>query len=372
MNSFDIQYQNLLKDILENGTQKTDRTGTGTISVFGRSIRHKMSEGFPLLTNKKMYFKGIAAELLWFLRGETNVKFLHDSKCHIWDGDLYKNYKRLFDSRAKINGEILLSKEEFVNKLKTDSNFLNMYGNLGPIYPKQWRSWSFFEERKILDLEFGNEQVKKSYHEKKIDQIFDLIKNIRKDPDDRGLRVSAWNVGDLDKMVLRPCHTDFQIYTRELSLEERENLMDKIYGLTKETRIVPWNILDINKANIPTRAISLMWNQRSVDTFLGLPFNIASYSLLLYIIAEIVGMMPEEIIGNLGDTHLYLNHIDQAKEQISRESYDLPKLIVDSEEWSWLQTKDLSFDRLINSMKIEDFKIENYTSHPTIKALLSN
>ena len=171
MNSFDIQYQNLLKDILENGTQKTDRTGTGTISVFGRSIRHKMSEGFPLLTNKKMYFKGIAAELLWFLRGETNVKFLHDSKCHIWDGDLYKNYKRLFDSRAKINGEILLSKEEFVNKLKTDSNFLNMYGNLGPIYPKQWRSWSFFEERKILDLEFGNEQVKKSYHEKKIDQI---------------------------------------------------------------------------------------------------------------------------------------------------------------------------------------------------------
>ena len=368
-NNIDEQYVDLLKDVLENGVEKNTRNGK-VLSVFGRTIRYKFKDGkFPLLTTKKIYFKGIAAELLWFLRGETNVKFLHDNKCHIWDGDLYKNYKNLFDSRAKINGEILLSYEEFVNKLKTDSNFLNMYGNLGPIYPKQWRSWSFFEERKILDLELGNEQVKKSYHEKKIDQIFDLIKNIRKDPDDRGLRVSAWNVGDLDKMVLRPCHTDFQVYTRELSLEERIKLVgtEEYENYTEEQRI------DFaNTTLIPTRAISLMWNQRSVDTFLGLPFNIASYSLLLYIIAEIVGMVPEEIIGNLGDTHLYLNHIDQAKEQISRESYDLPKLIVDSEEWSWLQTKDLSFDRLINSMKIEDFKIENYVFHPEIKAPLSN
>ena len=369
MNNFDIQYQNLLKDILENGTQKKDRTGTGTISVFGRSIRHKMSDGFPLLTTKKMYFKGVAAELLWFLRGETNVKFLHDNKCHIWDGDLYKNYKNLFDSRTKINGEILLSNEEFVNKLKTDSKFLNMYGNLGPIYPKQWRSWSFFEEKIILDLDLGNEQIKKSYHEKKIDQIFDLIKNIRKDPDDRGLKVSAWNVGDLDKMVLRPCHTDFQIYTRELSLEERVRYYETKLG---RLHFIPPTIDILDKENIPTRAISLMWNQRSVDTFLGLPFNIASYSLLLCIIAEIFGMVPEEIIGNLGDTHLYLNHIDQAKEQISRESYDLPKIIVDSEGWSWLENKDLNFDRLINSMKIEDFKIENYICHSEIKAPLSN
>jgi thymidylate synthase len=154
-----------------------------------------------------------------------------------------------------------------------------------------------------------------------------------------------------------------------LSLEERVRYYETTLG---RLHFVPPTIDILDKENIPTRAISLMWNQRSVDTFLGLPFNIASYSLLLYIIAEIVGMMPEEIIGNLGDTHLYLNHIDQAKEQISRESYDLPKLIVDSEEWSWLQTKDLSFDRLINSMKIEDFKIENYICHPEIKAPLSN
>ena len=368
-NNIDEQYVDLLKDVLENGVEKNTRNGK-VLSVFGRTIRYKFKDGkFPLLTTKKIYFKGVVAELLWFLRGDTSVKFLHDNKCHIWDGDLYKNYKNLFDSRAKINGEILLSYEEFVNKLKTDSNFLNMYGNLGPIYPKQWRSWSFFEERKILDLELGNEQVKKSYHEKKIDQIFDLIKNIRKDPDDRGLRVSAWNVGDLDKMVLRPCHTDFQIYTRELSLEERVRYYETTLG---RLHFIPPTIDILDKENIPTRAISLIWNQRSVDTFLGLPFNIASYGLLLSIIAETVRMVPDELIGNLGDTHLYLNHIEQAQEQITRDPYELSRLTIDSEEWSWLQSKDLNFDRFINSMKIEDFKIENYTSHPTIKALLSN
>ena len=197
-------------------------------------------------------------------------------------------------------------------------------------------------------------KLKKAITKKKIDQIFDLIKNIRKDPDDRGLRVSAWNVGDLDKMVLRPCHTDFQIYTRELSLEERVRYYETTLG---RLHFIPPTIDILDKENIPTRAISLIWNQRSVDTFLGLPFNIASYGLLLSIIAETVRMVPDELIGNLGDTHLYLNHIEQAQEQITRDPYELSRLTIDSEEWSWLQSKDLNFDRFINSMKIEDFKI---------------
>ena len=369
MNSLDTQYINLLKDILDNGIKKTDRTGTGTISVFGRTIRHKMSDGFPLLTTKKMYFKGIATELLWFLRGDTNVKFLHDNNCHIWDGDLYKNYKKLFDSRTKISGEVLLTKEQFVEKLKSDPKFLSLYGNLGPIYPKQWRSWSFFQERKILNLELGNEQVIKSYHEKSIDQIYNLIKDVRENPDSRRLMVNAWNLNDLDRMILPPCHYGFQIYTRELSLEERVRHYETTLG---RLHFIPPTIDILDKENIPTRAISLKWDQRSVDTFLGLPFNIASYGLLLLILAEILKMVPEEIIGNLGDTHLYLNHIDQAKEQISREPYELPKIEVNSEEWKLLDNKDLSFDRLIQSIKFEDFKISNYLSHSKLQGALSN
>jgi thymidylate synthase len=368
-NNIDEQYIDLLKDVLENGVEKNTRNGK-VLSVFGRTIRYKFKDGkFPLLTTKKIYFKGVVAELLWFLRGDTSVKFLHDNNCHIWDGDLYKNYKNLFENRAKINGEFLLTKEEFVEKLKNNSTFLSINGNFGPIYPKQWRNWSSFEEIKTLKLDLGKERIEKSYYEKRTDQIFDLIKNIRKDPDDRGLKVSAWNVNDLEHMVLRPCHTDFQVYTRELSLEERIKLVgtEEYENYTEEQRI------DFtNTTLIPTRAISLIWNQRSVDTFLGLPFNIASYGLLLSIIAETVRMVPDELIGNLGDTHLYLNHIEQAQEQITRDPYELSRLTIDSEEWSWLQSKDLNFDRFINSMKIEDFKIENYTSHPTIKAPLSN
>ena len=275
MNTLDKKYQQLLSDIIEFGVAKKDRTGTGTISEFGHQIRHKMSEGFPLLTTKKMAWKQIVSELLWFLTGQTNIAFLHKHNNHIWDGDYEKSGR-------------------------TD-------GDLGPIYGKQWRKWDGKNGR--------------------IDQIDDLVRELKTNPDSRRLMVSAWNVGELDQMVLPPCHYGFQVWTRE------EN---------------------------GQRYISLMWNQRSVDTFLGLPFNIASYGLLLHIIANEVDMIPDELIGNLGDTHLYLNHIEQAKEQIGRTSFDLPKLKTEAK-----------MDGICCNVP-DDFVLEGYQYHPTIKAPLSN
>lgn len=369
MNNLDKQYQALLQDILDNGIKKEDRTGTGTISVFGRQIRHKMSEGFPLLTTKKMYFKGVVTELLWFLRGDTNIKYLIDNDCHIWDGDTYKNF---CNERLEIHEKIVrenptfdfqpwtetISKEEFIEAIKTDSEFAKNWGDLGPIYGKQWRKWQGW-------MTYENEKGKgmgSIWH----DQISVLLNQILKTPDSRRLMVNAWNVADLDKMVLPPCHYGFQIYTRELSYEERLGLSPADgFSLTQYTAA------NLDELNIPKRAISLMWNQRSVDTFLGLPFNIASYGLLLIILGKLTNMVPDELIGNLGDTHLYSNHIEQAKEQISREPYELPQLILSEEVNAW-KTYTYPLDDYFENLSSKDFKIENYKSHPAIKAELSN
>jgi len=275
MNNLDKQYKELLETIINYGVEKTDRTGTGTKSLFGYTIRHNMKDGFPALTTKKLAWKQVVSELLWFLTGQTNIAFLHKHNNYIWDGDYEKSGR-------------------------TD-------GDLGPIYGKQWRKWDGKNGR--------------------IDQIDDLVRELKTNPDSRRLMVSAWNVGELDQMVLPPCHYGFQVWTRE------EN---------------------------GQRYISLMWNQRSVDTFLGLPFNIASYGLLLHIIANEVDMIPDELIGNLGDTHLYLNHIEQAKEQISRESFDLPTLKTNAK-----------MDGICCNVP-DDFELIGYQSHPTIKAPLSN
>ena len=373
-NSLDIQYQALLQDILDNGVTKTDRTGTGTISVFGRQIRHKMSDGFPLLTTKKLHWKSIVTELLWFLRGDTNIKYLVDNDCHIWDGDAYKNWFEngrnelekfadpIFMSEDTLGKEKFhqISKEWFINKIKTDDEFAFKWGELGPIYSKQWRSWhTSWDVVEDKSKEAGVRRI-----ENGIDQIANLINNLKTNPDSRRLMVSAWNVGELDQMTLPPCHYGFQVYTRELSPQERKNIYDKS-SYTKD--IFPtdengWNSL-FNDCNIPPRAISLMWNQRSVDTFLGLPFNIASYGLLLEIIAKEVNMVPDELIGNLGDVHLYSNHIEQAKEQISREPFELPTL-----ELGHLG----SILENISVVDLSDFTLENYQSHLAIKAPLSN
>ena len=391
MNNLDKDYQTLLQDILENGVKKEDRTGTGTISVFGRQIRHKMKDGFPLLTTKKMPFKTIVTELLWFLRGDTNIKFLVDNNCHIWDGDAYKNYKQYFENKygnyitdrvSNEDGEYLIvnknplpketilntiySKEEFINKIKTDDEFAKKWGELGPIYGKQWRSWKKpnhltgpCEDEYTTDLGFISKEeyeIEKDFYV--IDQIQNLINDLKTNPDSRRLMVNAWNVGELDQMVLPPCHYGFQVYTRELSLDERHQIsMDRIghSGVANRDNI-SWHET-YNKTGIPTRAISLMWNQRSCDFPLGIPFNIASYGLLLMMIADEVNMVPEELIGNLGDCHIYLNQIEGCREQIKREPKKLPTVHVR--------------DGIYCSSHY-DVMLFGYEAHPSIKFPLSN
>ena len=425
--NIDEQYVDLLKDILENGVKKEDRTGTGTISVFGRQIRHRMSDGFPVLTTKKMYFKGIVTELLWFLRGSTRGDELTKQDCHIWDGDMYANYLKEHSKNpnetAGLNDGTPFDKNEFIALIQSSNAFAHKWGELGPIYGKQWRRWDRYDQYRMKDNN-GNRYYGKG---QPIDQIANLINDLKTNPDSRRLMVSAWNVGELDQMTLPPCHYGFQVYTRELSSGERRDwvIKNRNQQMPKFFDRLGWegNVSEVlEKFNAPTRAISLMWNQRSVDTFLGLPFNIASYGLLLEIIAKAVNMVPDELIGNLGDTHLYKNHIDQAKLQISRdldleerramvsqemfnqiynggspeslshsecdqwnipkvvprEPYPLPKLEINTEFWPTESGEcgigDLTsnVDSLIQNMQIEDFRIVGYQSHPAIKAPLSN
>jgi thymidylate synthase len=253
-----------------------------------------------------------------------------------------------------------LTQEEFINKIKTDDEFAKKWGDLGPVYGAQWRSWSrnATRDEKIIDP---------GVYTKQIDQISILINDLKTNPDSRRLMVSAWNVGELDKMTLPPCHYGFQVYTRELSREERMKI------LSKTQPVQSWEGYmkkDLDAIGVPKRAISLMWNQRSVDTFLGLPFNIASYGLLLEMIAEEVNMLPDELIGNLGDVHLYSNHIEQAKEQIGREPYPIPTLKhMKTDEFYKSLSEDIS---LFTHLNPTDFQVENYQSHPSIKAPLSN
>lgn len=310
MNNLDKQYIELLKDILDNGVEKDDRTGTGTVSVFGRQIRHNMQDGFPLLTTKKMAIKSVMTELKWFLKGDTNIKYLVDNKCNIWNGDAYKAYLSKETMPGVPPHDRVLSYSDFVDKIKTDDDFAEKHGELGPIYGKQWTDW------------MG------------MDQILNLINTLKNNPDSRRLMVNAWNVGELHRMTLPPCHYGFQVYTRKTTREEK--------------------IVNPGKY----RAISLMWNQRSVDTPLGLPFNIASYAMLLELLAQECDMVPDELIANLGDCHIYKNQIKGVKEQINREPYPLPKL-----------TKLENVDVLNGEF---DYAIEYYQSHPKISFPLSN
>jgi thymidylate synthase len=343
-----------------------------------------MSEGFPLLTTKKMHWNSVVTELLWFLRGETNIKFLLDYDCHIWDGDAYKRYVthwgnpidpinyELYGPNTTMNcfheDKRLYTKEEFVKQIKTDETFAKQWGDLGPIYGKQWRKWKY-QENEWYDGHTHYPEISTS-----IDQISNLVQQLKTNPDSRRLMVSAWNVAELGQMVLPPCHYGFQVYTRELSESERFNWYgNKIDSHMHHDHIVQ----EMNQENVPTRAISLMWNQRSVDTFLGLPFNIASYGLLLEIIAKEVNMVPDELIGNLGDVHLYSNHIEQAKEQIGRTPYELPTVKITERNW-YMHEKvkehlgEKTLDEKLKSYRPDCFELIGYESHPKIKAPLSN
>jgi thymidylate synthase len=302
--SIQEQYRLLLGTLLHNSVEKEDRTGTGTHSVFGRQIRHQMKDGFPLLTTKRMAHKTMMTELKWFLKGDTNIKYLVDNGCNIWNGDAYKRYCDKLETHYNEGGD-LATQEEFIRMIKDDSEWARIWGELGPIYGKQWRGWFMYNDKM--------EPVFK-------DQIKELIRDLKLNPNSRRHMVNAWNVGDLDEMTLPPCHYGFQCY-------------------------------------IADGKLSLMWNQRSVDTFLGLPFNIASYATLLLLLCEETGYEAGELIANLGDVHLYKNHVEQAKEQISREQYPLPQIKLSN----------------VNLLKGEwDYELIDYKYHPSIKAPLSN
>ena len=361
MNNIEHDYLKLLNDIMVNGVTKSDRTGTGTISVFGRQIRHKMSEGFPLLTTKKMPFKTIATELLWFLRGDTNIKFLVDNNCHIWDGDAYKAYEQWYADMSKTTPFEVprkFTQDELIKAISLDEFHAKQFGDLGPIYGKQWRSWGT-NKYDVIGIH-------------KVDQIQNLINDLKSNPDSRRLMVNAWNVGELDQMVLPPCHYGFQVYTRELCSGERRDwvIKNRSQQMPKFFDRLGWegNVAEVlENFNTPTRAISLMWNQRSVDTPLGLPFNIASYALLLELLAMEVNMIPDQLIGNLGDCHIYLNQTDGVKEQLTRIPMSLGKLVINDEFWNpgagVFNQQDL---------RPTDFYVDGYESHPKINFPLSN
>lgn len=336
------QYLALMQDILDNGVVKKDRTGVGTLSVFGRQLRFDLKEGFPLVTTKKVHLKSIIHELLWFLNGDTNVKYLQENGVRIWN--------------------------EWSDK----------EGNLGPVYGKQWREWRDCKVVECHDVRRTQQLMQRGYkyignmkedgttylvYEKPHDQISKVIQQLREDPDSRRIIVSAWNVSDLDDMALNPCHNYFQFYTTEMTLLERldwyeVNESEKFANaplinhedIDSEERL--HEILD--REGIPRRKLSCFYMMRSNDVALGKPFNIASYALLTHMVAQQVNMVPDELVYSGVDVHLYLNHLDQIKLQLTREPYPLPKLVIKRKPES------------IFDYKYEDFEVVGYQSHPHI------
>lgn len=336
------QYLALMQDILDNGVVKKDRTGVGTLSVFGRQLRFDLKEGFPLVTTKKVHLKSIIHELLWFLNGDTNVKYLQENGVKIWNE---------------------WSDEE---------------GNLGPVYGKQWREWRDCKVVECHDVRRTQQLMQRGYkyignmkedgttylvYEKAHDQISKVIQQLREDPDSRRIIVSAWNVGDLDDMALNPCHNYFQFYTTEMTLLERldwyeANEPEKFANaplinhedIDDEERLHE----TLDREGIPRRKLSCFYMMRSNDVALGKPFNIASYALLTHMVAQQLNMVPDELVYSGVDVHLYLNHLDQIKLQLTREPYPLPKLVIKRKPES------------IFDYKYEDFEVVGYQSHPHI------
>lgn len=345
------QYLDLLKDIKDNGVLKEDRTGTGTKSIFGRTLRFNLDDGFPIITTKHVPFRLIVTELLWFLRGDTNIKYLVENNCHIWDGDAYKNYYNITKSNdSKWNKWMyknedesfsIYTKEQFIEKIKTDDEFSKRWGELGPIYSKQWRNW-------------GNDI-------NGIDQIKKLINDIKNNPDSRRLMVSAWNVKDIPDMVLPPCHYGFQCYTELMKPMERYNKFNK-YAVENSLDVTGMSTdMAMEHYNFPTRKLSLLYNARSQDAPLGTPFNISSYALLLILISKQVNMLPNDLISFMGDCHIYNNQIEGVEEQLKREPFKLPTISIKNRKVNDISEYD-----------IDDIKLINYKSHETIKFPLSN
>jgi thymidylate synthase len=389
VNTLDEKYKSLVNDIGANGIDKKDRTGTGSRSVFGRQIRHDMREGFPLLTTKKIYWRGVLAELVWFLRGKSDLKFLLDHKCEIWVGDAYKKYS---DHYAGYEG--VPDRNWFIHEIMHNEQFAEKWGDMGPIYGRQWRDWNGYYETRIKnERDKGGYLIYEKQHIPGIDQIRNLIRELKTNPDSRRLLVNAWQPEQLRDMILPPCHHGFQVWTRELTLKERFALWEKLPN--KDVLDFPIGPLEdmsdeiyhntLDQIGVQKRAISLMWHQRSVDVPLGLPFNIASYGLLLEILGTIVNMVPDQLIGNLGDCHIYNNQIEGITEQLRRDSHPLPTLSINTEFWLTESGEcgvgDLDTEACINAFFDDDFcnsfindnvELIGYHSEPAIKIPLSN
>lgn len=332
-------YLTLMQDILDNGVVKEDRTGVGTLSVFGRQLRFDLKEGFPLVTTKKVHLKSIIHELLWFLNGDTNVKYLQENGVRIWN------------------------------------EWANEEGELGPVYGKQWREWRDCKVVECHDVRRTQQLMQRGYkyignmkedgttylvYEKAHDQISKVIQQLREDPDSRRIIVSAWNVGDLDDMALNPCHNYFQFYTTEMTVLERLNWFEE--NEPEKFANTPLNNDEkalhetLDREGIPRRKLSCFYMMRSNDYLLGAPFNIASYALLTYMVAQQLNMVPDELVYSGVDVHLYSNHLEQAKLQLTREPYPLPKLVIK-------RKPDSIFD-----YRYEDFELVGYQAHPHIAA----
>lgn len=359
MTSVDKQYIDLIKDILEHGTEKDTRSGK-TLSVFGRQLRFDLKQGLPILTVKKVFTKGIIHELLWFLKGDTNISYLVRNNVHIWDDDAYRWYNNLFSINPnKLDKNNSLDKQAFIEKiLRGDSAWYKSkedgtykyykFGDLGDVYGKQWRN-------------YGNSGF---------DQIKHIIDTLKNNPDDRRMLCVAYNPDVLNTVALPPCHVMFQFYTRKMTLQERWEAYRNKFQNDEEKKLL-WSKtqspnydgqydIELDNENIPTRTLSCMWTQRSVDVPLGLCWNISSYGFLLCMVAKIVNMIPEELIGSLGDCHIYLNQMEGIQEQLKRNGYDeLPKLIIDGNQES------------LEEFKYEDFHIIGYKSDDIIKMPLS-
>ena len=402
MNNADKQYLSLLEEIVRFGVEKDTRAGR-VKSIFGKQLRFDLKEGFPLLTTKKVFTKGVIHELLWFLQrpynshGSMNIEYLIRNGVHIWDDDAYRWFKSEMSNKQKGIKDILvcvsddeinphkkpsyeywierdskmknkdwlknITKEEFLELvlqkvvLRFGWAYSYRFGDLGPVYGKQWRA-------------FGHNEI---------DQIQDIIDTLKTNPNDRRMLCVAYNPDQLEDMALPPCHVMFQFYTRELSREERMKIFNNRYMKKQIPKkwhdwfeeysrdfvnndadvTMPSDGSDFDIADIPRYALSCMWTQRSVDVPLGLPFNIASYALLTHMIAEVVNMVPDELIASLGDTHIYMNQMDGVMEQLNREGSDLPKLKINRKV------------EILEDFKYEDFEIEGYNPDPSIKYPLS-
>ncbi|CAO3459572.1 Thymidylate synthase (EC 2.1.1.45) [Azospirillum argentinense] len=321
------QYLDLVADILDHGVAKGDRTGTGTLSVFGRQMRFDLSDGFPLVTVKRTFMKGVVAELLWFISGSTNIKPLVDVGVSIWtDWPLIKHNAL----RANHRLQDPISREEFERLIREEPGFAERYGELGPVYGAQWRGFSG------------------------VDQLGQAIQTLRSNPDSRRIIVSAWNPGEIDQMALPPCHLLFQFNSRPLSLEHRAAMVgwsvDGLGGMRE-------NIHDtLDGHGVPRRALDCAIIQRSCDVFLGVPFNIASYALLTHMVAQVTGHAAGELVWHGHDVHLYANHLDQARAMLTRQPRPLPTLHLDAAV------------REIDDFRYAHIHLTGYDPHPAIKA----